>query len=156
MYVRDALISNPVTVSPDEPFAELVAKILASPQAKAAVLDSVGRVVGVVGVHDVLRKIVPHYLDLDEKLMEVMHEGYAEERLLRLTDLTAKDLMTDDVDCVTPDDTLIKAVSLIVEKRRKSLPVIDDKRRFLGMVTRRSILQRVVSSSGLHDNDSDE
>lgn len=156
MYVRDALIPNPVTVSPDEPFAELVAKLLASPQAKAAVLDAENRVVGVVGVHDVLRKIVPHYLDLDQKLMEVMHEGYAEERLLRLTDVVARDLMTAKVDCVSPDDTMIKAVSLIVEKRRKSLPVIDDKGRFIGIVTRRGILQRIVSSSGLHDNDSDE
>ena len=153
MYVRDALVSNPVTVSPDEPFTELVAKLLSSPQAKAAVLDAERRVIGVVGVHDVLRKIVPHYLDLDQKLMEVMHEGYVEERLLRLTGLVAGDLMTAKVDCVTLDDTMIKAVSMIVEKRRKSLPVIDDEGRFIGIVTRRSILERVVSSSGLHDND---
>ena len=56
-----------------------------------------------------------------------------------------RDFMTTELDTVSPDDTLIKAVVIIVEHRRKTLPVVQDGK-FLGMVTRRSILEKVAPS----------
>lgn len=143
MYVRTAMLEQPVTTHPEETFGELLAKLVGSRQATAAVLDGDGRLVGLVGIHDVLRKIVPLYVDLDTKLMEVMHESYFEERIARLAHTHVSDFMTTDLDTVSPDDSLIKAVVIIVENRRKTLPVLEDGK-FLGMITRRSILEKVV------------
>ncbi len=154
MYVRNALLEAPLTVHPDEPFESLLHRLLEFRQATAAVLDDEGSLVGIVGIHDILRKIVPLYVDLDQKLMEVMHEGYFEERLGRLQGLSARDFMTSPVDTVSPDDTLIKTVGLIVENRRKTLPVLDDGR-FVGMITRRSILETVTSSLRGEDSGAD-
>lgn len=145
MYVRNALLASPLTVHPDEPFEPLLRRLLEFRQATAAVLDDHGGLVGIVGIHDILRKIVPLYVDLDQKLMEVMHEGYFEERLGRLSGLTARDFMTSPVDTVSLDDTLIKTVGLIVENRRKTVPVVENGK-FVGMITRRSILETVTSS----------
>ncbi|MDY7092129.1 MAG: CBS domain-containing protein [Acidobacteriota bacterium] len=145
MRVRTAMLEQPVTTHPDQTFDELLQNLVGSRQATAAVLDDDGKLVGLVGIHDVLRKIVPLYVDLDHKLMEVMHEGYFEERLARLKDTRVRDFMSTELDTVTPDDTLIKAVVIIVENRRKTLPVIEDGK-FLGMITRRSILEKVVPS----------
>ena len=142
MKVRDAMLEHPITVKPDDLFTELLRRMLDSRQATAAVLDDHDALVGVVGIHDILRKIVPLYIDMDNKLMEVMHEGYVEERLPRLKGTRVADLMITKLDCVRPNDSLILAVSIIVENRRKTLPVIDEGK-FIGMITRRSILELV-------------
>ncbi|MCH9647556.1 MAG: CBS domain-containing protein [Deltaproteobacteria bacterium] len=142
MNVRTAMLESPVTTTPEETFPELLNRLLGSRQATAAVLDPEGRLVGLVGIHDVLRKIVPHYVDIDFKLMEVMHENYLVERMAGLKDTRVADFMTRKLDTVAPDDTLIKAAGIIVERCRKTLPVIEDGK-FLGMVTRRSILETV-------------
>lgn len=147
MYVHEAMLPNPVTTQRDESFVSLLRRVVNERQATAAVLDDGGRLLGVVGIHDILRRIVPHYLDLDLKLMEVLHASYFEERLLKFEDLPVGDMMSTDLDTVAPDDTLIKAASLIVERRRKTLPVIDAEGRFIGMLTRRSLLEHVVAST---------
>jgi CBS-domain-containing membrane protein len=151
MHVETAMVPNPTTTRPEVPFKRLLAGLVRSGKSKAAVLDGAGRLVGLIGVHDILKKIVPHYVGLDAKLMEVMHAGYFGERLLRLEGMTVADLMSTEIDSVAPDDPLIKAVSVMVERRRKALPVIDADGRFLGLVTRRSILARVTESTGLLD-----
>lgn len=143
MNVRSAMLEHPVTTHPEETFGELLSRLVVSRQATAAVLDDRGKLLGLVGIHDILRKIVPVYVDLDTKLMEVMHENYLEERMSRLKDTRVRDFMTTELDTVSPDDTLIKAVVIIVEHRRKTLPVVQEGK-FLGMVTRRSILEKVA------------
>lgn len=144
MYVRDVLLSDPVTTTPEEPFGALIKRLTNRRQATAVVLDAGSRVVGLVGIHEILRKIVPHYVDLDDKLMEILHEGYFEERLDRLKDTHVNDVMTREWNGVALDDALIKAVALIIEKHRNTLPVIDNGR-FVGVVTRRHLLERVVA-----------
>lgn len=146
MYVRDALLSEPITTTPDETFESLIGRLATSRQATAAVLDPDGKLLGLIGIHDILRKIVPHYLDLDSALMEVMPSNYFEEHLDRLRGMRVEQFMCTKIDSVTPEDTLIKAVVLVVEKRRKTLPVLDHGR-FVGMITRRSILEFIVKQS---------
>ena len=143
MLVRDAMIPNAMTCSPDDSFPELLQRLLDSQQGAAAVLDTEGNLVGMVGFHHVLRKVVPVYIALDKKLMEVMHEGYLEERLERLRDRKVRDFMIDDKDTVGPEDALIKAAVMLVQLGRKTLAVVDGKK-FLGMITRRSILEKVT------------
>lgn len=143
MLVRDAMLADSITAAPDESFESLIKRLVKSRQATAAVIDEDRRLLGLVGVHDILRRVVPHYLDLDTKLAEVMHDTYFEDRLDRLKDTHVSDLMQTEIDCVSPDDALIKAVVFIVAHRRKTLPVIEAER-FIGMVTRRSILDLIV------------
>ena len=148
MDIRNALLSDPITTTPDETFRQLLPRLVTSRQATAAVLDDDRKLLGLLGIYDVLRKIVPHYVDLDDKLMEVMHEDYFEERLSGLEGLQVRDFMSTSIDSVSPHDSLIKAVALIVERKRKTLPVLDERGCFLGMVTRRSIFEHVIRASG--------
>lgn len=142
MYVRDAMLETPLETTEDEALGTLLPRLIASRQATAAVLDNRRHLVGVIGVHDILRRIVPIYVDLDEKLVELMHANYLEERAVRLRSTRVRDLMTRSIDTVAPGDSLIKAAVLIVEKRRKTLPVVDHGR-FVGMITRRTLLERI-------------
>lgn len=45
---------------------------------------------------------------------------------------------------VRPDDTVIRAIVLIVENKRKTIPVLDAKRYLLGVVAGHSLIRTVM------------
>ena len=50
--------------------------------------------------------------------------------------------MTRDVICVRPDETIDAAIDLMLSRRISGLPVIDDERRLVGMLTEGGLLRR--------------
>jgi CBS domain-containing protein len=146
MIVRSAILTNSFSVSRTTSVYDLVAKILGTNQTTAAVLDESGELIGIVGAHDVLRKMVPAYLDRGGHLMDLIHDTYFEEKFSQFQGMTVEAIMVQQVDSLDPDDSLIKAAAMFVEKRRKSIPVLDKQGVYLGMVTRRSILSKVFNS----------
>ena len=142
MAVRDALDANPLTISPDATIFQLIETILETKHTTAAVLDDQGRLLGMVGAHDIFRKIVPKYLKTGHNLMDVFHDGYYEEKFALFKETPVSSIMSTKLDSVHPDDAIIKAATLIVEKRRKTLPVIESNGAFVGLITRRSVLKR--------------
>jgi CBS domain-containing protein len=143
MLVKDAMVMTPLKVNPDAKLREILEEILGGDQAGVAVVDTRGTLLGLVGTHDVLRMIVPNYVDQVETLAGLIHEGYFEERFNKLAGVTAEDVMSREVDVVKSSDTIIKAAAIFVEHNRKVLPVVD-KGQFVGMITRRSLLERIA------------
>jgi len=149
MLVKYAMETEPLRVPTDAPLRTILEAVLGSHQDAAMVVDESGNLLGLVGIHDILRRIVPGYLDLDSNLAEVMHENYFDEVFSKLSEVTAADLMSKgaDVDTVSPDDAVIKAAALFVEHRRKIIPVVEGSR-LVGVITRRSVLRRALEKLG--------
>jgi CBS domain-containing protein len=142
MLVKYAMVEEPLQVSPKAGLRDILHLILETNQDTAAVVDADGSLVGVVGAHDVLRKIVPLYVDMDEALAALIHDGYFEEHFATLKDVTAADIVNTEVDTVGPDNTLIQAATLFLTHHRRALPVIDGGK-VVGMITRQSLFKRV-------------
>lgn len=143
MLVKNALEATPLCVRPDASLFEVLEQIRTSAQDTAAVVDAENRLVAVVGLYDILRLIIPAYLDTMEGLAGVMHHSYFEERFARLKGKLVQDAMQVPVDTTDSDDSLIKVAARMVEQRRNSLMVVKGER-FVGIVTRRSLLARVM------------
>lgn len=143
MKIKNSMTPDFIQVHQTDQLWTLIDAILANNQDTTPVVDQTGRLVGIVSTHDIFDRIMPSYLDMDEKLMEVMHSGYLEEHFPAIAHLTAGDLMCTVVDKVQPEEGVIRAVALIVQHHHRSLPVVDDQGRLLGMINRKSILQRL-------------
>lgn len=117
--------------------------LLKSGQDTAPVVDEAGHLMGLVGIHDIFEHVLPNYIEMDEVLMEMMHEGYFEERIRRKQESTASDLMITDTEKMNVHDPVIRAVAVFVRHRRRLLPVVDDKNVLQGIITRTSVLQRL-------------
>lgn len=143
MKVRNALLADPLTTGPKVRIEELLPQMLADRDGTAAVLSPEGELLGVIGVTDVLAKIVPLYIDLKESLAEVVHASYLEEHLDRVKGLNAEELMTTEVATVALDDSLFAAAAKIVEHDRRVLPALDGQQ-FVAFVSRSSLLAAVL------------
>ncbi|MGE3173597.1 MAG: HPP family protein [Planctomycetota bacterium] len=146
MRARDAIIPDPLTVAPTTTLLQFVLAVLDGNQTTASVVDA-GRLVGVVSVEDVFRRLLPHYVGMTGSLATILHESYFEEVFERFKNTDVASVMSRDVDSIAPDEPLMHAVEKFVHKWRKTLPVIDGGR-FVGVVTRRSVLAAATRLAG--------
>lgn len=148
MKITQCLVPTPLTLSKEESLEGLVYKVLNCNQTTAAVVDSNNKLLGMVGIHDIFKKILPSYIkmgtDMGINLGAAIHEGYFEEKFETLKSANISEFMTEKVDYITPDDTAIFAISEMVKRKRKALPVKAENGDFVGMITRRSILVAVL------------
>lgn len=144
MLVRDAIVASPFVVAPDTSLFAFVDGILAGNQTTASVVDG-DRLVGVVSATDVLKQLIPPYLTMDESLAHVLHHSFFEEELDKLRNVLVRDAMVREVDTLPPDASVMRAVAMFVRHGHKTVPVVENGR-FLGAVTRRSVLTLVRGS----------
>lgn len=140
--VREVMTSQVVTVTPSTPFKEAV-EVLASHRVTAApVVDESGWVVGVVSEADLLLK--------EEYRRD--HEPGMAERLRHRTDqarsrgTVVKDFMTSPAVTIAQDATVRQAARLLHAKHVKRLPVIDERGRLVGIVSRGDLLRGFLRS----------
>ncbi|MEZ6038399.1 MAG: CBS domain-containing protein [Planctomycetota bacterium] len=144
MLVRDALVTNPLVVAPTTTMFELIEAVLGSNQTTASVVEN-GFLIGTVSAADVLRLVIPHYLAMDENLAGVLHATFFEEALVKLQNVLVGHVMEQPIHTLPPDAPLMSAVVTFVRHGRKTIPVVDHGR-FIGAVTRRSVLRLMRSS----------
>lgn len=147
MLVRDALIPTPLVVQPTTTLLEFIHMILNSNQTNAAVVDEHGMLRGLLSASDVFRRLLPHYIAMDERLAPAVHPSYVEEQWEKFKLRTAQEVMVTDIDVLPPEASIMQAVSLFVQRDRKTVPVVTDGR-FLGSVTRRSVLHLFAQRVG--------
>ncbi len=117
--VRDFLptAQNTPVLHPNDSLASILSRLSSAPTPVLPVVDADNRLLGVVNLEEV----------------------HIASQLPSLTPLVlAEDIMRSDVQPLTPDDTLDRALELFVENDLLTLPVVNDcrERRVIGMARR--------------------
>jgi acetoin utilization protein AcuB len=115
MFVRNWMRSPAVEVRPDIP-ARAALDFMGKKRIRRLPVVDAGRLVGIVTKSD-----------LDGVVGKAREAGGREETFVR-------DVMTRDPVVVAPDETLEKAVGLMIEHKVSGLPVVDDTR-LVGIIT---------------------
>jgi len=101
------------------------------------VLDEKENLVGIVSVKDILRAIVPAYMELAE-VGGMTWPGMFEEMAQRVKDKPVSQFMHPDPVYVSPEATLMECAELIVKKNLWRLPVLEGKK-LIGIVYARDL-----------------
>ncbi len=146
MLVRDAMLPNPLVLAPENSVLEFCRRVLESNQTTAVVIDCEQRLRGIVSVRDVFERVLPHYVSIVGRLAGVIREGYFDEKFEEFKHLAVSQIMTTEVNTLAPDDAVIQAVGAFHQHGHKTIPVLENGR-FLGSITRRSVLRRVTDDA---------
>jgi CBS domain-containing protein len=131
VLARDIMTSNPAAVRPESSVRE-VAKIMRSENTGIVpVVDDSGRLLGVVTDRD----IVMRTLASDETPIEA----------------TARDVMTDEVEAVTPDEELHDVVRLMGEHQIRRVPVVERGDRLVGIISMADVATRADYDEDLQE-----
>ena len=132
MLVREVMTANPVTVRRDTPVKEAL-RVLADHQISALpVVSSADRLCGMVSEVDLIRDRVP----ADPRAHELPVEQAPTEPAAYV-----EDVMNPVSVAVRDDAEAATAVALLAEMSLKSLPVLDDGERLVGVVSRSDVVR---------------
>lgn len=145
MIVRDLMTTDPVSVRPSTKVKEALALLDENDITALPVVTSDGKVRGVVSEADLIRDLV----DKDPRLMIPPGETFLDGPHC------VGDVMTTHVITVHEETDLAVAVDLVTSTAVKSLPVVDQHDRLVGMISRRDIVRMLARSDDLLEQEVD-
>jgi CBS domain-containing protein len=143
MHVADVMTRKVKTVPPDATLKE-VAAILTELRVSGLPVVESGRVVGVVSEADILLKERGPKPERHRLLGHVLADG--DPLAAKLEARTAGEAMTSPAVTITPDRSVARAASLMIERAVNRLPVVDDDGAIVGIVTRADLVRAFVRS----------
>jgi CBS domain-containing protein len=144
---RDAMRLDTPVLGPEAPVWEAIQVIDSTSINRVAVVDPDGRLLGLVSDKVLMAAFSAHkggFLDLlANKLSFTAMARKHVELLKALRARTVGEIMLTEVFSVREDALIEGALQLMVDKRLKRVPVLDEQGRFLGMLTRDSLLRAI-------------
>ncbi|HEX9042872.1 MAG TPA: CBS domain-containing protein [Trebonia sp.] len=133
--VKDVMTTHVVAVRLKATYKDMAARLREFRVSAFPVLDDDNKVVGVVSEADLLTKEALEY-STPGVAGGILH---GRERA-KAAAVTAADLMTKPPVTIGPDETVSRAARLMYSRKVKRLPVVDDRGRLVGIVSRADVL----------------
>jgi len=130
------------------PLADVVGKLLASEVKRVVVLDSAGKLAGIITDTDIVARVDPEERPGVLTLLRSRWNATAHRQVQRAYGHRAADVMTSPAVTVRDTASVIDALTLTVERHVKRLPVIDAAGQIVGIVSRPALLAASVDVSG--------
>ena len=140
MLVGERMTKPVITVSPEMPIAEALAKMQAARVSRFPVVNKKGKMVGVVSEDDLL-----HASPSDATSLSVWEINYL------LSKITIERVMTTDVVTVTEDTPLEEAARIMADRRVGGLPVVRGEA-VVGMITMTDLFHVFLEMLGARDS----
>lgn len=129
---------------PGKSFAEVLSAMRDMPSRLLHVVDADEKLLGVISSYDVLKVMLPFYLDSNLARAVTDDEAFARRLLADNAHLTVAEIMSVDPITLLEDSHLLEAEALIKENTVNALAVLDAQGRVVGEVTRQDILSKLI------------
>ncbi len=147
LKIKDCMKVNVVFIPESATIADAVALIVARHVGLLPVVDEETRLVGVVGLRDLLNLALPTFMRLVEDLDFVGDFGAVESYLPDDATLkrSVKTVMRPSIN-VNEDCRLLRAYAMMVKHDLHDLPIIDQNHRLCGIASRVDIGTSILST----------
>jgi CBS domain-containing protein len=113
------------------------------------VLDENSKLLGMFTEKDILKAILPGYLDKVGRFIYEANPKIVKKKLLEIQDLTVSELMRHEVVTVDEDTTLCEVARLMLTQNVRRIPVLNKEKKVVGIVAREDILREFAKEVGL-------
>lgn len=144
MLVQDVMSKGGAAVAPDTTYEETVQVMEEVLMSAVPVLNENDELVGIISEKDLFRALYPDYSDYFVNPGAYNDQDTRAERVAQLRNKPISEFMTTDVETVTPDMPLMIAGGHMIAHRIHTLPVLDEAKRFLGMISREQVFREVL------------
>jgi len=157
MEIKDAMNREVITLSPNMTIKEAYEIFVKNNISGAPVVDSQQKLVGILTVKDILKVIksrmedigifvFPSPFDFIEALpIDIPAENRA--NFESIANIRVEEIMERKVHYVTPETDIYEALNLLVKKDISRLPVVDENKKVIGIVTRSDLLKALARSN---------
>lgn len=128
---RELMTRNPRTVKPTETVQQIAQVMVEEDTGIVPVCEADGRLLGVVTDRDIVCRLIARGVDMK--------------------DARARDIMTDEVECVTEDETVSAVLRLMSEHQIRRIPVVARGDRLVGIISMADIAREADVDEELQD-----
>lgn len=140
--VADVMTRDVVSVLPFTPFKQIVWHMRRRDVSAVPVVDPDGRVIGIVSEADLLLK----QEGLDTEVPRFIERRKRRKERAKARGMRAQDLMTSPATTVSAPAPIAEAARIMHRSAIKRLPVVDDRGRVLGIVSRADLIKVFLRS----------
>lgn len=145
MKVRDIMETEVVVVKKNATYEEAAKTLHECACGSAPVVDEGGKLVGVISERDLFRILFPFYRSFYENPELYVDFENREGKIEEVRSKPIEAFMTREVAYVTPEMPIMRAGSLILARKVRRLPVVEEGR-IVGAVTWKRIYKELVKS----------
>lgn len=147
MKVKDIMTKEVVTVKEDDT-VETAANILNDKGLSGLpVVDDDNLIKGIITEGDLMRRISkidgPSYIEVLGGIFPLESKSDFFDRLKKSMGYLVKDMMTKNLITISEEAELEDVATLMVKKKVKRIPVVDDKGRLIGIISRKDIMEHL-------------
>jgi CBS domain-containing protein len=143
---------NPVSMPPERPIRDAI-RLIFNLGVSAVIVVKDKKPIGIITEEDILQRLFPSVRDFMEDFTHARSFGLMEERLPEVMQNPVKSLMTTPIKTITKDTPLMKALSMMLLNNFSHIPVINDKKELVGIISQGDIFRAIASSEIPHDTD---
>lgn len=144
MQVKEIMTTEVISVKPGDPVEDCARLLQEHNISGLPVTDEARKVVGIITEGDLIRRAsrvkAPGYLEILGGLIYLGSPAKFVAELQRAMSLEAGKMMSKEVITVSPEDSVERAATLMVDNRVSRLPVVDGEGVLLGIVSRRDVM----------------
>ncbi|PID52795.1 MAG: hypothetical protein CR972_00055 [Candidatus Moraniibacteriota bacterium] len=137
------------TISVDVNFKKALSEMVCQKTNSLVAVDSDGVFVGLVNARVFIEHAVPSYISNDEIAAHYASEELFREAVRSVSDTPISHLMEKNIETIGPDESLMKAAIIATKNRQIRIPVLDEKRKPIGLLTRTEIKQLIGTFLGV-------
>jgi CBS-domain-containing membrane protein len=145
---EDIMSRKVITVSETTSVKELASTLLNNKISGVPVLDTAGKLVGIVTESDLIfqnKKLkVPAVIAILDSFLFLNNPDKMEKELKKIAGATVKDLCSEKVVTVRPDTPLDEIATMMIEKKMHTLPVVSETGEMLGIVGKKDIIRTIL------------
>jgi len=121
---------------------ETVLRIMMGEQRNSLiVINDTGEFVGSVNAIDIIKAVLPNYLEEDIVAARFANESLLKEDAEKARDTPVKDFMTTSIPTIGPDHSLLEAAAMAIQHGQGRITVVDEANKPIGTITRTEIKQ---------------
>jgi CBS domain-containing protein len=142
--IQQIMTPNPLAVKPETAVAEIVELLLKESFKAVPVIDADRHVVGIISDGDLIeRGGMPLRLSVGQVLDETTLREHLQS--IRAAGQVAREIMTPSPICIDARTPIDRAARRMVQTNLKRLPVIDERGKLMGMLSRVDVLHSLVN-----------
>jgi len=149
MKIKEIMGKELISLSKDTKIKDAFLKLLKMRISGLPVLDENSKLLGMFTEKDILRAILPGYLDKVGRFIYEANPKIVKKKLLEIQDLTVGELMRHEVVTVDEDTTLCEVAHLMLTQNVRRIPILNKEKKVVGIVAREDILREFAKEVGL-------
>lgn len=153
MQIREIMTTKVITIGLDETVKKAASIICLKKISGVPVVDANRVLLGIVSEKDILRAIYPTYQEFFDNPLDFKAFTDLSRRYKDIADLKIKEIMSGRLITVSQETMLLDALSLMITKRIRRIPVTDSNGILVGIVSQGDIHQALFEEFLMNNED---